>query len=238
METVGCEADCRYCGMKNTIPESTLDNLAQARLLIESHPEILQPRSKKKSPAPQFDDFNFGDLETFAQADERMSVRQRDYTDYPDASKWVRFIGYVVDNLLLILSAWLGLQAVVWLSALGFGFENPIHTLRMNELPEVDVLLLLGTIPAAFVAIQWTLLATSGQTLTKKMLMIRIVTDNGQVLGFLRAIILRNWIPLSISAVPIVGSFFRLIDPAFLVFNNRKCIHDYIAGTRVVSLSR
>jgi hypothetical protein len=54
--------------------------------------------------------------------------------------------------------------------------------------------------------------------------MIRIVTDNGEVPGFLRAVVLRNWIPVLVSALPVVGACFRLIDPAFLVFNNRKCV--------------
>lgn len=237
METVGCEADCRYCGKKNTVPDATLGSLERAKTLIENQPELLQPRASNPSVATEAYEFNFGDLDGTEQADRRITVRQRNYADYPDASKWVRLIGYFVDNLLLILSAWLGLQAVVWLSALGFGFENPINTIRRQEAPRFEVLLLLGAIPAALVAIQWMLLASSGQSLAKKLLMIRIVTDSGKVPGFLRAVVLRNWIPLLVSALPVVGACFRLIDPAFLVFNNRKCVHDYIAGTRVVTLN-
>jgi len=37
-----------------------------------------------------------------------------------------------------------------------------------------------------------------------------------------------------ISAIPVVGSFFVLIDTLLVFRADRRCVHDLIAGTKVV----
>jgi len=79
---------------------------------------------------------------------------------------------------------------------------------------------------------QLRLLAREGQTIGKRIMHIRIVNyDDGQTAGPGRTIwkrtilngLLGNFIPL-----------YGLIDPLFIFGAERRCLHDYIAGTKVV----
>jgi uncharacterized RDD family membrane protein YckC len=83
--------------------------------------------------------------------------------------------------------------------------------------------------------VQIILLANRGQTFGKKMMKIRVVrfADGGNP-GFLSAVVLRLFVPGLISAVPCAGSLFSLADVLFIFGTERRCIHDHIAGTKVV----
>ncbi|MBL4770916.1 MAG: RDD family protein [Planctomycetes bacterium] len=78
------------------------------------------------------------------------------------------------------------------------------------------------------------LLATRAQTIGKAALGIKIVTLDGSNAGFGR-IVLRRMLPLTLTAsIPIIGGFVSLIDSLFIFRKNKRCVHDLIAGTRVV----
>lgn len=40
-----------------------------------------------------------------------------------------------------------------------------------------------------------------------------------------------------IGYVPFVGRYFSVIDALFIYGENKRCLHDYIAGTMVVDLN-
>ncbi len=73
-----------------------------------------------------------------------------------------------------------------------------------------------------------------GQTLGKKALKIRIVRTNDDRATLGRIFALRMLVPGVIGAVPIVGPFFSLADVLFIFGDQRRCIHDYLADTKVV----
>lgn len=75
------------------------------------------------------------------------------------------------------------------------------------------------------------LLSTKGQTIGKKMLGIRIANyaDGGNP-GFVKAFLLRGVVNGLIGIVP----FYSLVDICFIFGQERRCIHDLIAGTKVV----
>ena len=81
-------------------------------------------------------------------------------------------------------------------------------------------------------------LATRGQTLGKMVCKIKIVDLAGQNPGFVKAFLLRSVVPGIIGAVPILGPFFSLADPLFIFREDRRCLHDLIAGTNVVKAPR
>jgi uncharacterized RDD family membrane protein YckC len=54
--------------------------------------------------------------------------------------------------------------------------------------------------------------------------------------GFLRAVLLRLWINGILGSLPYVGSCYGLLDILFIFGADRRCIHDLIAGTKVVRL--
>lgn len=75
------------------------------------------------------------------------------------------------------------------------------------------------------------LLSTKGQTLGKKLLGIRITNlhDDGNP-GFVKAVLLRIFVNSLLGIIPLYG----LIDILFIFSSDRRCIHDKIAGTRVI----
>jgi uncharacterized RDD family membrane protein YckC len=87
---------------------------------------------------------------------------------------------------------------------------------------------------AAFVCIQAYPLANSGQTWGKRLLKLRIVDMQGFKPDFWRLIALRYGVGRVIAMVPMLGGIYSLVDVLFIFRDDRRCIHDHIAGTRVV----
>ena len=82
------------------------------------------------------------------------------------------------------------------------------------------------------------LLTTSGQTIGKKAMGIRIVrVDTGGLPGFGGAVALRWLVPALIGAIPYIGWTFGVADVLFIFADDRRCLHDHIAGTKVVTAS-
>src|SRR5262249_16822481 len=91
-------------------------------------------------------------------------------------------------------------------------------------------LLLVGYV--AIITCQCVFLSMDGQTIGKKAMRIRIVRNNDEGNpGFVGAVVLRSWVPNLISAVPGIGPLFTVADVAFIFGEDRRCLHDYIAGT-------
>jgi uncharacterized RDD family membrane protein YckC len=76
----------------------------------------------------------------------------------------------------------------------------------------------------------WSL-ATRGQTLGKKWLGIKVVKLDGSPVTFGSAVVMRALVPGLLGIVP----GFGLIDILFIFRDDRRCIHDLIASTRVVT---
>lgn len=87
------------------------------------------------------------------------------------------------------------------------------------------------SLPLAVLAYQWQMLASEGQTVGKRAMGLRIVNagDGGNP-GFVKAIVMRNWLNKLFCAV----GFYPLINVAPIFWKPRRCIHDYLAGTLVV----
>ena len=90
---------------------------------------------------------------------------------------------------------------------------------------------LVGIACLALVILQLVFLAKDGQSLGKKVLKIRIVKyDTGKNGGFVTNVLLRTWLNGLISIVP----FYGLVDTLFIFREDKRCIHDLLAGTSVV----
>ena len=86
----------------------------------------------------------------------------------------------------------------------------------------------------SFAIYQYYLLATISQTLGKKFMNIIIIDKNGNSGGFLTNVVLREWIIGIIGIFPIVGIIIVTIDKLFIFREDRRCIHDMIANTKVI----
>jgi uncharacterized RDD family membrane protein YckC len=158
------------------------------------------------------------------------------FQGYPLASAWGRLFAYIIDCAIVAISCVLGVFVISWLAKQGMPIDDPIAIVRRQQELNGNMLAMLMLAPGFFILLQWYLLAVSGQTLGKKLLMMRIVTDDGELPGFVRAVVLRSWVCYFICAVPIVGRWFGFLDSLFIFSASRKCLHDHVAGTRVVSL--
>ncbi len=82
------------------------------------------------------------------------------------------------------------------------------------------------------IAYQWYLLSVQGQTIGKRMVDIKIVKLDESNGGFVTNVLLREIVNGLIGIVP----FYGLVDILFIFSEERRCIHDHIAGTRVVKV--
>jgi uncharacterized RDD family membrane protein YckC len=81
---------------------------------------------------------------------------------------------------------------------------------------------------------QWYLISTRGQSLAKGWLHIRIVKMNGAPCGFLSGVLLRAW-PMAAAAGGVGAAIVASgLDGLFMFGAERRCIHDLVAGTKVV----
>jgi uncharacterized RDD family membrane protein YckC len=136
------------------------------------------------------------------------------------------------------LDALLGVGGIGILSALlipallaqrklaGTGHANPV------PLAVFGFLMLAGAL--ALVALNLVWLHTRGQTVAKRMLGIRIVREDGTRAGLGRILGLRVLAVTAIEFIPLVGPLFFLTDACFIFREDRRCLHDLMAGTQVV----
>jgi uncharacterized RDD family membrane protein YckC len=118
------------------------------------------------------------------------------------------------------------------------GYVPRLEDIDMSFLKEGMVWMFGGLLIA--ILIQLLLLAFRGQNLGKLLVSARVVrADNGEPAGFIRAGLLRFIVPVIIFFVLngffLLGFLFLLIDFCFIFREDRRCLHDLIAGTKVVS---
>ena len=88
---------------------------------------------------------------------------------------------------------------------------------------------------AIWLAINGYHIAKQGQSLGKRIFGIRIVNaDDGQIASFSKIVFLRTFVIQLVAVIPFAGSVAVFIDPLFIFRKDRRCLHDHIAGTRVV----
>jgi uncharacterized RDD family membrane protein YckC len=86
-----------------------------------------------------------------------------------------------------------------------------------------------------FLVIHGYLIATRGQTVGKALLKIRIVRSDGSPASFARIVGLRYLTTSVLASIPIVGTIYGLVDVLMIFRASRRCLHDNIADTIVVT---
>ncbi len=117
----------------------------------------------------------------------------------------------------------------------GGGDEAQAQMAEMMESMNYTGVIIAGVLLLVLMIANLYFLATRGQTLGKMVCKIKIVDMAGQNPGFVKAFLLRSVVPGIIGAVPLLGPFFSLADPLFIFREDRRCLHDLIAGTKVVT---
>ena len=87
-----------------------------------------------------------------------------------------------------------------------------------------------------FLVIHGYLIATRGQTVGKALLKIRIVRSDGSPASFARIVGLRYLTTSVLASIPVVGTIYGLVDVLLIFRASRRCLHDHIADTIVVTV--
>jgi uncharacterized RDD family membrane protein YckC len=91
----------------------------------------------------------------------------------------------------------------------------------------------------ALSVVQIAMLSTRGQTIGKRIVGIRVVRfADGERAGFTRAWLVRDFARGMLCAIPQFGQIFWLVDLCFIFRADRRCLHDLMAGTKVISAKR
>ena len=157
------------------------------------------------------------------------------------ASLGARFLGKLIDVLIMIP---LGL-------VIGVGYASvspPTKVIVVEKTSDLfsmgatgygygETLLLAVLGIAAYIGIQWTFWASTGQSIGKKVMKTQVVNLDGSQASAKTIARKRYAIMSLIGNVPVAGGLVSLIG-VFLIFRrDRNCLHDDIAKTRVVKFA-
>jgi len=134
------------------------------------------------------------------------------------------------------------IESLCWLPTSQAVMHAMLEMMKAGRLTPQDVMETFGaaifkSVPylIALMLVQATLLTLRGQTIGKIIVGLRIVrVPDGSPAGFLRAFLLRGFLPRCLRHVPLVGFLFWIVDNCFIFRDDRRCLHDLIAGTKVV----
>ncbi len=160
-------------------------------------------------------------------------------TGLAEAGRGARFLASLIDGLVPLALICLVL-VVVALPAYDAFLQRQVPgiappALGSSRHPAAVWAWIGGLALLAWLAWSVALLFLYGQTPGKRVMHIRVVRVDGGRASFRRIFFLR-WLPVVVaSAVPVVGGLVGLIDPLLIFRDSRRCLHDSIAGTRVVT---
>lgn len=138
-----------------------------------------------------------------------------------------RFVGALIDGLIQIaLVVPLAFSAGLVIGAV-FGDSGPVLVLSQ----------VLGAVigAAVFLAINGYLLATQGKTVGKLVVKTKIVDrETGGLVPFAPLILKRYLWLWGVGLIPILNIFVPLVNALMIFRENHACLHDDIAGTKVI----
>jgi len=149
---------------------------------------------------------------------------------YPLASLGKRFAGFLVEAAVSFAMMIPGIVILLL---------DPGMLQETQEIGPMGIAGIIWILVAAILlfAIQLYLLITRSQTIGKFLVKTQIVDfETGEPAGFVKAGLLRIFVNGLIGAIPLVGVFYPIVDYLFIFREDRRCIHDLIAGTSVVDI--
>jgi uncharacterized RDD family membrane protein YckC len=168
----------------------------------------------------------------------------------PLAARSIRWVAIAIDGLLVAIP---GVILAFGLTAGGIGTIGALQSEKGHLLSRIAsgglgigglILCIIASVALLILTLyQYFLLATQAQTIGKRACGIRIVDSlTGKQAGIFQAIFLRSWVPWAITSVltlllgwliPPIGALLVLLDLVPIFGAERRCAHDYLAGTQV-----
>ena len=155
------------------------------------------------------------------------------------ASLGERFVGALIDGLIM--------TPLVLVIGMGYALITPIMSEPQKALDpfsmgakgygfgETLLVAVLGM--AAYIGIQWTFWASTGQSIGKKVIKTQVVNLDGSQATAKTIAFKRYAIMGLIGNVPVAGMLVSLIGVLLIFRRDRNCLHDDIAKTRVIKFA-
>lgn len=144
------------------------------------------------------------------------------------ASPWVRLAAAILDGLIALA---INLPLMIVGGFLKASFEAG---LRGQQVPFSLTLMWTGVGLLVFLVVQTYPLHRWGQTWGKRLAGVQIVRMDGSQAD-LGQILLKRYLPIwVVGLVPYLGGLLMLVDSLFIFREDRRCVHDLIAGTQVI----
>ena len=136
-----------------------------------------------------------------------------------------RLAASLLDGVLLIIIIFLPLIII-------FGFSGIKELMVKYGLLYFFIMLLISQ--CVYLLLNGRLLYKYGQTIGKRYLEIKIVSIENELPKFYTSYGLRYAVTILFNFIPIIGNYLYLVDILFIFRKNRRCIHDLIAGKKVI----
>jgi uncharacterized RDD family membrane protein YckC len=156
--------------------------------------------------------------------------QQENQEDAHLASRGKRLAAAIIDIIIFLP------LVIIIASPLGL-----IDTEVTDEPPPFDLeqtlqLFIIGQV--LFLLVQGYLLHSRGQTIGKVLLKIQIVATNGDMLGLGKLYFVRYFVFSLLAQIPVIGAVVALANILFIFGKEKKCLHDRLAGTKVIDLAK
>ena len=146
------------------------------------------------------------------------------------ATRGARLLAYLID---LILSIGVMLPIELWAGV----FKGFPSAMKPMEFPSSLIWTLAWVV--LWVVLNGTFLIQSSQTIGKKLMGLQIVMLRGGMRAPFDRLVFWRFLPMMlISQITTIGPLLGLLDSLFIFRQDRRCLHDHIAGTRVVALEK
>lgn len=221
VECTGCDSILRVPHQDNSSPPAPSAEAASARVDLHSQNPFAETSVATTQAAETQNPYQASSLPAATRV---VTPSRRFYGPDPRlASRWKRLAGAIIDGMLLfIIPAVAGdvLAFSVWGEA-SFDYGASFR------ISAIGLMLLLHTI----------LVSTRGQSIGKFLLDMQIRrTDDDRLPGFLHGILLRAFLPSLVLWLPGLGGIFSLANPLFIFGEDKQCLHDKFARTKVLDL--
>lgn len=134
------------------------------------------------------------------------------------AERSQRFFAAMLDGLLLM-----GIYVMLLSS------DDPMATVDSQQMVMEQVAMIM-----VYFAINGYLLIRYGQSIGKRLLNIRIVDISGKPATFTQIIGIRELLFMGLTSLPTMGLLIAVIDVLLIFKQDRRCMHDLFAGTKVI----
>lgn len=212
---------CGNCNVEVLVPEATPERLRtpeQVEAVLASVNDDVPEVSPYASEA---------ELMRLVRSDTNLPLEQRYFGGHPNASLLLRLAANFLDGLFVVATVIVGILMIQAGISAGLLTEMREDSVDWGALAVLYFPVLVGSV------VQWNLVATRGQSIGKFLCCIRIVTMEGRLPGFVQGVVLRSWVCMLLAMIPL----FSLIDILWIFGSANRCLHDHVAGTRVVPSS-